>query len=65
MEKLFSDKELAYLPIGFQFFIKPPTQPIIKNDFQEAPKFIKIDFYNTDKYRSHSPSKPISKIVKR
>ena len=65
MEKLFSDEELAYLPIGFQFFIKPQVQSITKNDFQEVPKFIKIDFYNTDKYKVHSPYKSISKIVKR
>lgn len=65
MEKLFSDKELTYLPIGFQFFIKPPNLSIVKNDFQEVPKLIKIDFYNTDKYKVHSPYKSISKIVKR
>lgn len=65
MEQLFSDEELAYLPIGFQFFIKPQVQSVIKNDFQEVPKLIKIDFYNTDKYKVHSPYKSISKIVKR
>ncbi len=64
MERLFSDEELAYLPIGFQFFVKPDETPKPIPEFQEKEKFVKIDYYNTDKYKVHTHYKPISKIVK-
>jgi hypothetical protein len=45
-ERLFTDEELAYLPIGFQFFVKPPEMencdPI---EYQEEQKFVKIHHY--------------------
>ena len=66
MEKLFTDEELGYLPIGFQFFVKPPEMiesPI--GEFLEKEKFIKIDYYNTSKYKGHTHHKPLSKIIKR
>jgi hypothetical protein len=64
MEKLFSDAELAYLPLGFQFFIKPDETPRPTPEFQETEKFVKIDYYNTDKYKGHTHYKPLSKIIK-
>ena len=42
MERLFSDEELAYLPIGFQFFVKPDETPRPIIEFQEKEKFVKI-----------------------
>jgi hypothetical protein len=63
-ERLFTDEELAYLPIGFQFFVKPPEMencdPI---EYQEEQKFVKIHHYQTDKYMTHSYYKPLSKII--
>jgi hypothetical protein len=64
MERLFSDEELAYLPIGFQFFVKPDVTPKPVPEFQEKEKFVKIDYYNTDKYKVHTHYKPLCKIVK-
>lgn len=64
MERLFSDDELSYLPIGFQFFIKPPETIKQQPEFQEKEKFVKIDYYNTDKYKVHTSYKPLSKIIK-
>ena len=64
MERLFSDEELAYLPIGFQFFVKPDEMPRPIPEFQEKGKFVKIDHYNTDKYKAHPHYKPLSKIIK-
>ncbi len=64
MERLFSDEELAYLPIGFQFFVKPPEnveQPT--PEYQEKEKFVKINYYQTDKYKVHTHHKPLSKII--
>ncbi len=66
MEKLFTDEELSYLPIGFQFFVKPleekePPKP----EYQEKQKFININYYNTDKYPVHTHYKPLSKIIKK
>lgn len=64
MERLFSDEELAYLPIGFQFFVKPDETPRTILEFQEKEKFVKIEHYNTDKYKVHPHYKPLSKIIK-
>jgi hypothetical protein len=64
MERLFSDEELAYLPIGFQFFVKSGETPRPTPEFQEKVKFIKINYYNTDKYKLYGHYKPLSKIIK-
>jgi hypothetical protein len=64
MERLFSDEELAYLPIGFQFFVKPDETPRPIPEFQEKEKFVKICHYQTDKYKVYTHYKPLSKIVK-
>jgi hypothetical protein len=65
MERLFTDEELAYLPIGFQFFVKPPeVQECVPVEYQEKDKFTKIEHYNTDKYKVHPHYKPLSKIIK-
>ena len=64
MERLFSDEELSYLPIGFQFFTKPLKTVKQQPEFQEKEKFIKIDYYNTDKYKVHTHYKPLCKIIK-
>lgn len=65
MERLFSDAELGYLPLGFQFFVKQPEQKEqIKPEFQEKEKFVEINYYNTNKYIVHTHYKPISKIMK-
>lgn len=64
MEKLFTDEELAYLPIGFQFFVKPPeVTETIPPEYQEKEKFVKINHYQTDKYKVHTHYKPLSKII--
>ena len=65
MERLFSDEELAYLPIGFQFFMKPHNHSVITTEFQEQFKIVHIDYYNTNSYKVDSHYKPLSKIIKR
>ena len=35
MEKLFTDEELSYLPLGFQFFVKPNKNLNTQLEFQE------------------------------
>ena len=64
MERLFTDEELSYLPIGFQFFIKPDESVKPLPEFQEKEKFVKIEYYNTEQYKVHTHYKPISKMVK-
>jgi hypothetical protein len=61
MKKLFSQQELACLPLGFQFFTE--QVPLKKPDLKETLKVTKIDFYQTDQYQTYNHYKPISKIV--
>ncbi len=65
MEKLFTDEELEFLPIGFQFFVKPDMTPKATPEFQEQAKFININYYSTSKYKVHTHNKPLSKIIKK
>ncbi len=59
---LFSKKELAKLPIIFNFFTK--KQINTQNQlFPEKRKLVKIDFYQTEEYKTHKFYKPISKML--
>jgi hypothetical protein len=62
MERLFTNEALGFLPIGFQFFVKPPEEMKYLNNPE---KRVKIDYYNTDKYKVQGYHKPISKIIKK
>ena len=64
MEKLFTDEELSYLPLGFQFFVKPNKNLNTQLEFQEKENCVKTDFYQTPQYQTDSHYKPLSKIIK-
>ena len=64
MKPQITDSEtLRKLPVIFQE-LKVTALERQVSDWNEKPKFVKIDFYQTPQYKTESHYKPLSKIIK-
>lgn len=64
MQQQITDSEtMRKLPIIFQE-LKVTKLENKATEWDEKPKFIKVDFYQTPQYKADSHYKPLSKIIK-